>query len=242
MALDLGKQIGPLPLGAWVAVVGGGLGIAIWARSKSSGGDPEIVDDISGQPGVGDGSVSQWTPTSPPTTAIGGDSTEPTTNEAWAVRSINWLIAQGYDASESDSAIRKYIAGNDPGPSMKEYVLQGLALKHFGSPPQPLPPPLNGPPTIPPPPPTGPPPVVTPPPPPVVGPPPSPAFQTVLAGWHVDQWITDVRKGWGSAGGNKNFSYSQFIAWNPTAIFNIDWRSIPTSGHTFIRQAFYRIR
>lgn len=175
MAIDLGKQIGPLPLGAWVAVVGGGLGLAFYAyRTQNTA--PTIVDDTSGQSGVGDGSVSSWVPTTPPTTAPGGDDAKPTTNEAWAVQAINWLIAQGYDATTSDSAIRKYIAGNDPGPSLQEYMLQGLALKHFGSPPQPLPPPLTAPPTIPPPPPA-PTPTPTPPPPPPAPAPPPPAAQ-----------------------------------------------------------------
>ena len=147
--MDLGKQIGPLPLGAWVAVVGGGLGLAFYAY-KTQNTTPTIVDDTSGQPGVGDGSVSSWVPTSPPTTAPGGDlQGAATTNEQWAVRAINWLIAQGYDATLSDSAIRKYIAGNDPAPSIMERTLQGLALAHFGSPPQPLPPPLTEPDPIP---------------------------------------------------------------------------------------------
>lgn len=149
--MDLGKQVGPLPLGAWIVVVGGGLGLAAYGynRSGTTGSQPSVVD-----PGTGDGSVGGWTPTTPASggdTGSGGDSSTVATNEAWGVRAINWLIAQGYDAAESDSAIRKYIAGNDPAPSIKEYVLQSLALQHFGSPPSPLPPPLTPPPTIPPP-------------------------------------------------------------------------------------------
>lgn len=230
MAVNFGKQIGPLPLGAWIAVVGGGLGIAYWSYSKG-GTQPTIVDDTSGQSGVGDGSTSQWTPTSPPSTAGGGDDASILTNETWSVRAINWLIAQGYDASESDSAIRKYIAGNDPAPSVKEYMLQTLALQHFGSPPQPLPPAVNPPPgggtgnT----------------PPPATGAPPSPAFQDVKAGWAVNQWIRDVQKGYGSAGGNKSFSWAKFILWNPQANLNINWHGA-SEAHTFLRNATYRIR
>lgn len=191
MALDLGKQVGPLPLGAWVAVVGGGLGLAYYAKQHS--GTPTPVTDTSGQAGVGDGSTGGWVPTTPGTST---DITEPApaTNEAWAVKCINWLIAQGYDASVSDSAMRKYIAGNEPAPSAQEYVLQGLALTHFGSPPNPLPPSYNPPPVIPPPTQPPPPPVETPhpvPPPPAPAPPPPPAnvrWYTVVKGdnlWNI---------------------------------------------------------
>jgi hypothetical protein len=184
--VDLGKQVGPLPLGAWIVVVGGGLGIAYWSYTRGSG-PPTVVDDTSSPSGVGDGSVGGFTPTTPGSTGDAGGSVDTgivTTNEAWAVRSINWLIAQGYDATESDSAIRKYIAGNDPQPSIKEYVLQGMALARFGSPPSPLPPPLTPGPTIPPPV-SVPPPVVTPPTP--VPPPSAPSPST--ARWYtVKAW------------------------------------------------------
>lgn len=140
MAVDLGKQIGPLPLGAWVVVVAGGLGIALYTRKQGSAGTT-VVEDTSGTPGVGDGSVGGWVPTQP-STGAGGDvaPTTPTTNEEWGTRAINYLIAQGYDPLVSDSAIRKYLAGNYPQPSASEYALQRIALARFGSPPQPLPP------------------------------------------------------------------------------------------------------
>lgn len=142
MSLDLGKQIGPLPLGAWVVVVGGGLGIALYARKQSvDNAAAGPVEDTSGQPGVGDGSVGGWVPNQPPT---GGGSdvgpTTPATNDDWGKLAINYLVAQGYDPLVSDSAIRKYLAGNYPQPSVSEYALQRIALAKFGSPPQPLPP------------------------------------------------------------------------------------------------------
>lgn len=144
MALDLGKQIGPMPLGAWIVVVGVGVGIAVWSNNKDSG-DPIEVEDTSGTPGVGTGAVGGWTPTTPPPT----DTTpkDPTNNEEWGRQCINWLIAQGYDATVSDSAIRKYLSGEST--SIQEYTLIRIALTRFGSPPQPLPPNPNPPPTIP---------------------------------------------------------------------------------------------
>lgn len=32
----MGRQVGPLPMGAWVAVVGGGLGIGVWVRRRQA--------------------------------------------------------------------------------------------------------------------------------------------------------------------------------------------------------------
>jgi len=165
MALALDKQVGPLPLGAWFVVVGAGLGLAYYGYKNQTTVIP--VNDTSGDPGVGDGAVSQWLDTNPPTGSSGNAAPAITTNEQWGVAAINWLIGQGYPADISDSAIRKYLAGNDPKPSVQEYTLQRVALTHLGSPPQPLPPAVNDPPSSAPPPTGGtatPPPVVTPPP------------------------------------------------------------------------------
>lgn len=136
---DWGKQVGPLPLGAWVAVVGGGLGIAWYSRSRTSKA-PTVVEDTSGTPGVGDGSVSQWIQTSAPATTV---APTPTTNEEWARAAINYLIAQGYDASLADTAIRKYLESTQL--SVSERVMVTLALAKLGAPPVPLPapPPLT---------------------------------------------------------------------------------------------------
>jgi hypothetical protein len=133
MAVDLGKEIGPLPLGAWIVVVGAGLGIAYYTKQHS--GAPTIVTDTSGDPGVGTGAVGGWSATTP-----GGGTGQPTitNNEEWARAAINYLIAEGYDANVADSAIRKYLSGDKQ--SVQEYTLTGLALRKLGSPPVPLPP------------------------------------------------------------------------------------------------------
>lgn len=138
MAVDLGKEIGPLPLGAWIIVVAGGLGIAWY--TKRSGTTP--VEDTSAIPtdqqGVGDGSVGGWVPTTPGSgTTTPPATTAPTTNEEWGQQAINWLIAQNYDPTLADSAIRAYLSGVKL--SVSQNVLVGLALVHLGSPPVPLP-------------------------------------------------------------------------------------------------------
>lgn len=198
--MNLDKQVGPLPMGAWVAVIGGGLGIAWYVNRNTASPDPQVA--TGGDPGVGDGSTGGWTQTSPDSGADGsGDvpAAGPVTNEAWAVLAINWLIAQGYDATTADSAIRKYIAGSDPGLSIKEYALLSLALAKFGSPPNPLPPPVNGPPTIPPPPTQAPPPVTQPPP--AQNPPPAPSpvkliFDTVTPWPTQASTLSGMAKKW----------------------------------------------
>lgn len=151
MAVDLGKQYGPLPLGAWIAVVGGGLGIAWYTRQSGSKGTT-IVEDTSGIPGVGTGSGGMWMQTTPPATTEVADA-KFTTNEEWARAVVNYLIAQGYDAALADTAVRKYLESTAL--SISENALIILGLAKYGAPPilLPQPPPL---PVIPP-------PVVTPP-------------------------------------------------------------------------------
>lgn len=147
MALDLGKQIGPLPMGAWFAVVGTGLAIALYTKREESATDAAAVvrDDngaLTGTDAVGTGVNGQWIdvtpPTDPPTDAA------PTDNDEWGRRAINWLIAQNYDAAASQSAISKALQGAD-NMSVREYALWNAALRHFGPPPYPVdvPPPVS---------------------------------------------------------------------------------------------------
>jgi nucleoid-associated protein YgaU len=148
---DLGKQVGPLPLGAWVAVVAGGLGIALYTRhqsgaNSSASSDPDLQPvDTSGDPGVGVG--GSWQAISPPTTPAGGVAAAPTTNEEWGVQAINYLIASGYQPAIADSAIRKYLESAQLG--AQEFAMVTVALAHLGAPPSILPAPIFGPPTLP---------------------------------------------------------------------------------------------
>lgn len=132
MAVDLGKQIGPLPLGAWIAVVGIGGGIAWYARNQ--GKEPTVVEDTSGTPGVGMGGSGGWTDLTPPTSSTPA---APTTNEAWAIKMTQWLIGMGYDPLKSETAVRKYV--NQGKLSPQEFTLVTLAMAVIGPPPQALP-------------------------------------------------------------------------------------------------------
>lgn len=130
--IDFGKQYGPLPLGAWVIVVAGGLGIAYYTRRAGTG--PVVVEDTSGDPGVGEG--PGWVAVPPPTTGPVVPDARPQTNDEWGFQAINWLIAQGYPPVMADSAIRKYLEAKALSP--QEQALLQAALRHLGAPPTPL--------------------------------------------------------------------------------------------------------
>lgn len=182
--MDFGKQYGPLPLGAWVAVIAGGLGIALWSRQKGGSSGPVVVEDTSGQAGVGAGAGGLWVQSSAPPTEV---AKVPQTNEEWSRVAINYLIAQGYDPAVSDTAIRKYLESTPL--TLAENALVKIALAHLGSPPIPLP----VPPDLPTPPPTQqPPPAQNQPPP----PPPPPANVRWVT---VTPWPTKHSTLWGIA-------------------------------------------
>lgn len=138
MDVDLGKMIGPLPLGAWLATVGGGLALMVYTRRQNPVTATEAAPDPN--PGVGDGSVGGWVQNAP---ATGGVAPDPTTNEEWAVMAVNGLIAMGYAPLVADSAIRKYMDGGS-GMSATEFALVSIALAKYGMPPVPLPAPVFG--------------------------------------------------------------------------------------------------
>lgn len=137
--VDLGKQVGPLPLGAWVAVVGAGLGIAVYTRRQSAAGaEPQVVEDTSGVPGVGTGVNGMWTdvtPVPPPNTP-----TVYTDNDSWGRAAIDRLVADGYSPAQVYSAITKALAGGagDNKLSVSEYAIWARALVLLKTPPTPI--------------------------------------------------------------------------------------------------------
>lgn len=153
MALDLGKQMGPLPLGAWIVVVGGGLGIAWYTRRSSANDTAEPGIDTGGQPGVGDGSVGGWFPTTPPTTTPTPNPKDSVDdNDKWYTYISRELIGRfNYDPLLVDSALRKYLAGQSSKLSVSEWVIIRAALSIM-TPPNPLPDDGGTPPPVPPPP------------------------------------------------------------------------------------------
>lgn len=143
----LTKQVGPLPAGAWMAVVGGGLAIG-WYFSKGSaeaakgGGTSQQVPLTDPGVGVGGGGLVYDPPTTVPTTG-----TAITTNELWGNQAINWLIGKGLDPGIANGAITKFLTGQNR--SLKEQGMINMALLQFGTPPESVPVPDNPLPTIP---------------------------------------------------------------------------------------------
>lgn len=134
--IDFGRQVGPLPLGAWVAVVGGGLGIAYVSRRANSDDEPIIVTDTSGEPGVGVGGYGAYMPTpgyGPPIETDGGI----TSNTQWGQQAFTFLVSMGNDPALADKAVRDYLSGIALG--FQSNAMIALALAKLGQPPEQLP-------------------------------------------------------------------------------------------------------
>lgn len=157
---DLGKMVGPLPLGAWVAAVGGSLVVATLVRRRQAAAADDVPVLTSGQvPYPYDPQPLQpatyggvWglagAPSGPPAT--------PTinTNTDWERAASTVLIGKGYEAYATQQALRAYLRGLDPLTPQQQAIVEA-ALQQVGLPPQPptavppAPPPTNPAPTTP---------------------------------------------------------------------------------------------
>lgn len=150
-SLDLSKKVGPLPLGVWIAVIGGGLTIGYIVsnrKDKSVEPAPQILAETN--TGTGGAQLIYDPPQIQPETPI------EETNFSWGRKAATWLIAQGYDPGISENTIRKALNSLDL--TIQEQALWNLVLTKFGVPPEPLapvnipvtPPPITTPPVTPP--------------------------------------------------------------------------------------------
>lgn len=226
--LDLSKQVGPLPMGAWIVVVGAGLGIAYWSY-RNNAGPATVVEDTSGEPGVGvGGTPAGWSDVGPPPTTRPPN---PTTNEEWGRLLINELVARGYPATNVDSAVRKYLASEKLSVSENAIIAVGLTLMvtlGYGPPPQTLPPGESPPDGTPPPPPGGQPPATQPPP---VG-----TRVSVPLGKNLYTWTSDVSRIY-----HIPYSLNIMRALNPLIDRYIDWLP-PAPGTTYKIPVFHNRR
>jgi hypothetical protein len=134
--LDLSKQIGPLPLGMWLLVGTGGLGLAYvintrMAKSAKAASEPSTQQLTESGVGTGAGQLIYTPPSTVPTENTA-------TNDAWGRNVSNWLVSKGITATAADQAVRKYLAGNAL--TTAELAMLNLAIVQFGVPPQSLPP------------------------------------------------------------------------------------------------------
>jgi hypothetical protein len=192
----LSKKLGPLPMGVWILAVGGGLVLAWFMRSRSSGDtttDETVAPDTWDYgPSNGVGQTGYDTGTDTGSTA----STPITTNEEWQHRAVQVLVGRLYDPVTVDRAIGDYLAGNAL--TTTERAIVNEAILAIGPPPisPPPPPTADQPPTTVTPPTTLPQPVGTPTPPITTRPPakpaPRPAQKPTPAKAYPQRWKTVI--------------------------------------------------
>jgi hypothetical protein len=127
---DMGKKVGPLPMGAWIAVVAGGLALGYYINKKNSANQQPTAEQLT-ESGVGTGGGT-FLPISPP--SDNPVESEPDTNQSWTQKAINWLIAQNMDSIVGASAVNKYINGQSL--TAQESAMVAMVLAHFGAPPE----------------------------------------------------------------------------------------------------------
>jgi len=131
----LGRQVGPLPVGAWLAVVGGGLGIGWYARR--GGGDDQAADVEPDPYGSLPGGAL---PPAGATPLPGGGSPAapggPDNNVAWGILAVSTLIAAGKPALDAHGAISRFLRGDALYPA--DRALIDLAISRIGPPPEPV--------------------------------------------------------------------------------------------------------
>lgn len=128
------EMIGPLPAGAWIAVIGAGLALSYWRkRSGTQTATTQAVDPTTA--GFTDatlGNLATTTDTTGPTLTTIGD------NVQWFRQAESQLIAEGDDPTLVDQALRDYIEGNPL--TQQEQAVVDRALQLTGPLPQPPPP------------------------------------------------------------------------------------------------------
>lgn len=134
MKPDLGKMIGPLPVGAWVAVVGGGVGLAYLANRRRGAAPAVAPGADQADPGTPTGGAIGL-PGAPITAAPGDSPTpaKPTTNDEWVAAGTRELVGRGYGALLVQTALTKYVLGEKVTPE-EQSVIES-ALRIVGPPP-----------------------------------------------------------------------------------------------------------
>lgn len=155
---QLGKMVGPLPLGAWLAIIVVAAGFGYWRSKQTPSDDTEPIEDPYGDPNVGTGATTgQWIDLDPPEKPE-PTSNAPVDNDAWAVLAMQWFQAHNYDMAKAGQALAQYMAGTLTTKDVQAWALVRTVMMHIGSPPviveqhepvpgQPTPPPVTKPPT-----------------------------------------------------------------------------------------------
>lgn len=154
--LDLGKQVGPLPLGGWLAAGAAGIGLAYAVNRKRSAAtiaaedaaataqtpNPAETAGLGG--GIGTGGVvqlAQGASGAQPAGGGGGTSTLSPTftdNDAWSAYATSLLVAKGYNGLTITKALSDYMQGQQL--DAQEQAIIDLAIRSAGPPPVAVPP------------------------------------------------------------------------------------------------------
>jgi hypothetical protein len=134
------KKVGPLPMGVWIAVIAGALGLAYYLNrsggmlSASSDNQqlPQPEISTAGVAGVGRNAAG-WSYSPPPPTK-NPTKQKITTNNEWGQAAVKYLISQNYPPNLADSAVRNYLGGQEL--TSNEQALIAEVLKKLGEPPE----------------------------------------------------------------------------------------------------------
>jgi hypothetical protein len=133
-----GKRMGPLPVGAWIGLVGAALLYARFFRKSiptatATPADSQTTVDTSAMPGIGNypyGAGGGGTST--------GGAAAITDNQAWIRAATSALVGMGYGANIVDVALRKYVAGN-VALTPEDKAIVEAAIQKIGPTPYPVP-------------------------------------------------------------------------------------------------------
>lgn len=134
----LTKKAGPLPVGVWIALVAGGLGIT-WYLNRGKSSNDRASTGTTGNGMVDATGSGTYSPVGGNAGTGGAGSGTGSTgntfadNNAWGTASINYLISLGYDPAKVNSAIAGYLSSQPL--TTQQQAMVNSALQHFGSPP-----------------------------------------------------------------------------------------------------------
>lgn len=132
--MNLGEQIGPLPLGAWLGVVAGGVGLGFLGRRKRATVEATAapVRATTAPDASSMGAVYLGNPTG--ATSMG--TPKYATNEEWATAAAAYLIGRGTLASRATNALSHVLYPDATHPtSTEDSALYHMAAAGIGLPP-----------------------------------------------------------------------------------------------------------
>lgn len=140
----LRKEVGPLPVGGWLIVVGAGLAFAYWRKRNlptstntpaTDTAEPLFTNDTIGNIGGLLALMNKG--------QTGIDTQTYTDNTSWYQQAVRLLVGRGNNPNLVDNALRKYMQGQALNES--ESAIKELAIQLLGPIPLPPPPPSTEP-------------------------------------------------------------------------------------------------